>query len=404
MGKQFSHVFLGCILCLLLAAACAGTGKEVADRPAMSPETHSALKRVSGWSVPDLSDDMSLTSLVEAVRASMEYYEGADPDKTFRFGKDHYKAGDLKKSLEDFLALMEKATDEKEKRELIKSRFHLYRGGGKRKDVLFTGYYEPVLYGSRLPGIDYMVPIYSVPSDLITVDLKNFLPGTRKKRIVGRYQNGKLVPYYTRYEIDRLQLLGGRGYEIAWVQDPVEAFFLHIQGSGRIVFPDGSMTSVHYAGSNGRSYRSIGKLLTKTGKIPKEQMSMQALKSYLKDQPAEVDRTLEYNESYIFFEEVAVGPLGSAGVLLTPGRSIATDSSAYPPGALVYIETEIPVLGEEGPTSWKKIRRFMLNQDTGGAIRGPRRADIYWGSGEAAGQVAGWMNRTGRMYFLAPKQ
>jgi len=388
-----------------MAMGCTGAREGVADGSSGMTVPESAMQRIYGWSVPDLSDDLPLEGLLEAVRGSMEFYEGQDRNLAYRFGKDLYKASELKTSLQNFITLMEQTGYQDERRKLIKDRFHLYRAGDKQKKVLFTGYFEPVLYGSRLPGIDSMVPVYGVPSDLITVDLSKFMPEEKGKRLIGRYQGGTLVPYYTRYEIDRLGILSGRGYEIAWVQDPVEAFFLQVQGSGKIIFPDGSVVHVHYAANNGRPYRSIGELLTRTGKIPGEQMSMHALKAYLKAHPEELERTLDYNQRYVFFEEVPTGPLGSTGVPLTPERSLATDPKVYPPGALVYVETEVPVLGDDGmPARWQRIQRFVLNQDAGGAIRGPGRADLFWGSGETAGQVAGWMNRAGNMYFLAPKQ
>lgn len=405
MGKGMSKVVIGCILALLMASSCAAPGGEVNESSGLVVTPENDLKKVSRWNTPEFTDDLPLAGIYESVRGSIEYYSRQSPERTYRFGKEIFTASELKTSLEEFLGLMEGTQDEKERRNLLRKMFTVYRGGGKGNKVIFTGYYEPVLYGSRLPGIDYTVPLFGIPNDLIKVDLARFLSDLKGRRLTGRYQNGTLVPYYSRYEIDRLGILSGRGYELAWVQDPVDAYFLQIQGSGRIILPDGNILYVHYAGNNGLPYRSIGKRLMEIGKIPDEEMSMRTLKEYLAKHPEEMERTLDYNERYIFFEDVPLGPLGSTGVLLTPERSMATDPGFYPPGALAYVETEVPILGEDGkPREWKKIRRFVLNQDAGGAIRGPERADLFFGTGDKAGQIAGWMKQAGRLYFLAPKR
>ena len=169
--------------------------------------------------------------------------------------------------------------------------------------------------------------------------------------------------------------------------------------------PDGSAIGVHYAGNNGHPYRSIGRLLIEDGKVPAEDMSMSGIRDYLTAHPEEMERILDHNDKYIFFAADNAGPSGSVGVPLKAGRSLATDPTYYPPGALAYIDTVEPVLSEEGrPQEWKKVKRFVLNQDTGEAISGPCRADLFWGSGNEAGQVAGWMKQNGSLYFLAPRK
>ena len=215
---------------------------------------------------------------------------------------------------------------------------------------------------------------------------------------------GNLVPYYSRREIDELGSLRGRGYEIAWVKNPIDFFFLHIQGSGILRLEDGRRLLVGYAGANGRPYRSIGRLLIDRGKIPQEEMSMQRLRRYLLDYPEEQNEIFFYNESYVFFRFSEEGPLGNIEVPLTPGRSIATDARLFPKGALAFIVTERPVLDAAGQLiGWQSFSRFVLNQDTGGAIRGPQRADLYFGSGFEAEAGAGYMNRPGKLYFLSLK-
>ena len=212
------------------------------------------------------------------------------------------------------------------------------------------------------------------------------------------------VPYYSRREIDQLGALRGRALEIAWVKDPIDLFFLHIQGSGLLRLRDGREVTVGYAAQNGLPYRSIGRLLIDDGKVAKEEMSMQRLRRYLAENPSEQNDIFAYNESYVFFRMNQDGPLGSLGVPVTAGRSIATDSRLFPRGALALVQMDIPIIGAQGELAgWRPVTRFVLNQDTGGAIRGPQRADYYFGTGDEAGALAGYMNRQGRLYFLVRK-
>jgi membrane-bound lytic murein transglycosylase A len=240
--------------------------------------------------------------------------------------------------------------------------------------------------------------LYGKPADLVTT------PGDAGETRPGRIEQGRVEPYYSRREIDEHGALQGRGLEIAWLGDPVEVFFLHIQGSGIIRLPDGGELNVGYAGQNGRPYRSIGRLLIDSGEIAKEEMSMQRLRRYLADYPNRQSDVFAYNESYVFFRVNPQGPLGSLEVPVTAGRSIATDSQLFPKGALALVRTEIPIIDGAGQLAgWRPVTRFVLNQDTGGAIRGVKRADYYFGSGAAAGDLAGYMNRPGRLYFLTLK-
>jgi membrane-bound lytic murein transglycosylase A len=269
----------------------------------------------------------------------------------------------------------------------------------RQAEVLFTGYYQPEIDGSLVQTEVYRYPIYGYPADLVTAEA-----GENGGKAVGRIDQEKFVPYYSRQEIDQLGLLQGRGLEIAWVKDPIELFFLHIQGSGLLRLPDGSTLGVGYAGQNGWPYRSIGRLLIDNGKLTREEMSMQRLRRYLNDNPNEQNEIFAYNESYVFFRVVPNGPLGSLGVPVTPQRTIATDSRLFAKGALALIQTELPIIGSIGELSgWRPVTRFVLNQDTGGAIRGPQRADYYFGSGDQAGAFAGYMNRPGKLFFLQLK-
>ncbi len=366
-----------------------------------------ALKKVGWWGRPNFHDDLDNGSLVAAIDKNIEYLEKLPSNRTISCGDRQYKVEEVKESFRHFLSIIKKSKDEKDLIYRIKKDFDIYRsvGRGRKKMVLFTGYYEPIIKGSRKKTEFYQYPIYGKPDDLIVINLGNFRQSLKGKRIVGRIDNGKVVPYYDRKSIDQFRSLSGRGFEIAWLSNPIDAFFLHIQGSGIIEMIDGPSINVNYKSANGRSYKSIGRLLIKEGKVPKEVMSMQAIRQYLKSHPEEMDRVLSHNESYVFFRTVDQGPIGSIGVQLTPGRSIASDASIFPKGGLAFIETEVPVTDEKGKvTGWKKISRFVVDQDTGGAIKGPGRIDIYFGSGNEAGNLAGAMNREGKLYYLIKKR
>ncbi|MGD9411544.1 MAG: MltA domain-containing protein, partial [Desulfobacterales bacterium] len=271
-------------------------------------------------------------------------------------------------------------------------------------EVLFTGYYEPHLSGRLYQDDVYRYPIYALPDDLIKIDLSAFGEKYGRESIVGRYTGQTVVPYYDRKEIDEEDALVGKAEPLAWVKDPVDVFFLQIQGSGKIFLDTGAVINVHYHGTNGRPYRSIGRLLIEEQKIPKEEMSMQKIRSYLQAHPEEMAPVLNHNPSYVFFKLESEGPLGYINVLLTPGRSIALDKRIFPPAALAYIHTKKPVVNGAGQIdSWTDCNRFVLNQDTGGAIRGPGRADLFWGNGPYAEIAAGHMAHRGRLYFLILK-
>jgi len=250
----------------------------------------------------------------------------------------------------------------------------------------------------------YRFPIYSRPRDLITIDLSLFHEKFRGEKIIGRYTDQSVVPYYDRSEIETDGVLEDKAEVLAWAKDPVDVFFLQIQGSGKVQLEDGDVFNVHYQTTNGRPYRSIGKLLIDEEKISVTDMSMQKIREYLHNHPDEIDAVLNYNPSYVFFKVEPNGPLGNINVKLTPGRSIALDRSVFPPAALAFIETEKPVIDDAGQIqSWQRFSRFALNQDTGGAIKGPGRADLFWGNGPYAEIAAGHLKHTGSLYFLVLK-
>ncbi len=365
------------------------------------------LKLLSKNSYPDFWDDMDYENLKSAIQADLAYLKKIPKTRVFKFGDDNYTASRIKKSLEIFLKFIEKNPSENELKKFIKTHYLVYRAKGNKKDekVLFTGYYEPVLKGSLVPTEKYKYPLYGPPSDLVIADLSKFSKKLKGRKIIGRIEKNRFVPYYDRKDIEEKGVLRGKAKELVWLKDPVDVFFLHIQGSGIIELEDGRKIRVHYHSKNGRPYRSIGKLLIKENKIPRSLMSMQKIKEYLEQHPYERDRILNHNPSYIFFSIVKKGPMGAINVKLTPGRSIAIDPANFPLGALAFVRTRKPILNEKKDAieAWADLERFVLGQDTGGAIKGPGRADIFWGSGREAGLLAGHLKEYGELFFLVLK-
>ncbi|MBP2293864.1 murein transglycosylase A [Azospirillum rugosum] len=262
---------------------------------------------------------------------------------------------------------------------------------------LFTGYYEVELAGSRTPDPAFPVPLYKRPSDLVLVDLGDFADRWKGERTAGRVIDGRLKPFEDRAAIEA-GALRNRGLELLWLQDPIATFFLHIQGSGRVRFPDGTETRVGYAAQNGHKYVAIGKALIDRGEIPREQVSLQSIRAWLKAHPDKAPDLMNMNPSYVFFQELkGEGPNGAQNVALTPGRSLAVDSKFLPYGVPVWLDAEDPL------DSQARLRRLLVAQDTGGAIRGPVRGDVFWGHGEEAEKRAGVMKSAGEYYVLLPK-
>ena len=392
-----------CTLVLTVALALFLAGCPV---PIKKAPQELAMVRKSTFSYPDFSDDLEFEGLEFSISKSLDYLQRVPADRTYQFGKDHYDAEHLIKSLQYFLDFIRTGPSSKELKKFIRSNFIVYQSVGRdqKGEVLFTGYYEPHLSGRLYRDEEYRYPIYALPNDLIEIDLSAFDEKYEGESIVGRYTGQTVVPYYDRQQIDEEDALVGKAEPLAWVKDPVDVFFLQIQGSGKIFLDTGEVINVHYHGTNGRPYRSIGRLLIEEQKIPKEEMSMQKIRSYLQAHPEEMAPVLNHNPSYVFFKLEPEGPLGYISVLLTPGRSIALDKRIFPPAALAYIRTKKPVVNGAGQIdSWADCNRFVLNQDTGGAIRGPGRADLFWGNGPYAEIAAGHLAHTGKLYFLILK-
>ena len=292
-------------------------------------------------------------------------------------------------------------------REFFETQFLPYRVANADGSVqgLATGYYEPLLRGSRRKEGPYRYPLYATPADLLIVDLSAINPELKHLRLRGRLEGRRVIPYYPRAEIERgLPSLAGKA--LLWVDDPVDLFFLQIQGSGRVQLPTGEMVRVGYADQNGQPYKSIGRYLVEQGELKLEQASMQGIKAWGAANPAKLDALLDQNPSYVFFRELpqtangpnadADGPVGTLGVALTPERSIAVDPRYIPLGAPVFLATT-------WPGSTQALARLVLAQDSGGAIRGAVRADYFWGFGDAAGAQAGRMRQSARMWVLLPR-
>ncbi|MHB1116698.1 murein transglycosylase A [Sideroxydans sp.] len=264
---------------------------------------------------------------------------------------------------------------------------------------LVTGYYEPLLHGSRKQSAKYPYPIYAPPEDMLMVEMGELYPEFRGKRVRARLDGKRVVPYYNRAEIDAGQAEALQGHAFLWVDNEVELFFLQIQGSGRVQLEDGTRVKIGYADQNGHPYASIGRRLIDMGEMTADQASMQSIKRWAEMNPERLAVLLGHNPSYVFFRELPdaiSGPVGALGVPLTNEYSIAVDRSAMPLGVPVFLSTT-------QPNSEEPLNRLMFAQDTGGAIKGAVRADFFWGFGELAGAKAGRMKQRGRMWVLFPK-
>lgn len=347
---------------------------EAPKAPALAPASFADLP---GWRDDDLAGAWS------AFRASC---------RALRF-REHWRAAC------DFAEPLE-APDAEAIRAYFEASFVPYRvtNPDGTEEGIVTGYYEPRLRGSRERGAPYLHPLYAPPEDLLVIDLTSVAPETKHLRLRGRLDGRRVVPYYSRAEIEN-GAAPVAGKEIVYIDDPIEAFFLQIQGSGRVRLESGEELRVGYADQNGHPYQSIGRYLVATGELQLGEASMQGIQAWARANPARVVELLNQNPSYVFFRELPpadAGPIGALGVPLTAERSIAIDPRFVPLGAPVYLATT-------QPNSSVPLERLMIAQDTGGAIRGPVRADFFWGTGPDAGLLAGRMRQQGRMWVLLPK-
>lgn len=378
-------LLLPALLCVLMLAACAP------ERGLVSLEQ----TPYTAW-----HDDADFEGLQRAVESSIAYYEELPPQTRFRYGDVSYTPAEMADSLRLFLEQYREADGPRDLSRRIAARFHAFESLAEDGENLFTGYYEPELPAAEQPTAHLDTPLHALPRDLVKVNLRDFNLSGRTGTLVGRVEGGELRPYYSRKQIQAEGVLNKQAEVLAWV-NRVDLFFLQIQGSGVLAFADGRRLKVGYAAGNGHRYRSIGAILVRREAIPREEVSLQSIRAYLTANPHEVDGLLYANPSYVFFSTREEGPFGNINVPLTPGRSLAVDSRLFPKGSLAYVDTVVPTKDADVT---EPFRRFMLVQDTGGAIRGHGRGDLFWGAGPEAEWSAGHMKNTGRLLLLVARK
>lgn len=345
---------------------------------------------------PVFGDDLDFADLDHAINESLAYFTQFKPERTFDAGTMTFTKAELERGLWQFKDFLETGPSVASLNGFIKANFNVYLGGRKAdRQVLFTGYFEPVYPGSKVQTGRFKYPVYAKPLDMIY-----------QNRATGRLaEDGKFVPYHTRQEIDAGNALEGKAEVLAWLEEPLDCFFLHIQGSGRVEMEDGGSIRLNYDAQNGHRYVALGRVLIDEGHIAQEEMSMQAIYDFFKANPEMCEPMMYQNPSYVFFKVEDAGPFGALSVPVTAMRSLALDRKIYPPGILMMVETFKPELDKKGEiTAWQPMTRLMLHQDSGGAIKGPARADIFWGSGPYARLAAGYMRQMGQIYFFLPKK
>jgi membrane-bound lytic murein transglycosylase A len=368
----------------------------------IAQDSYKPLHRLAQQDVPFFADDMDIDSLIESTRHQVAYLESQDPTQKVSFGADSYENHWLLRSVQELLAKLQQTRDGKELNRFFNENYLVYQAGGRTKkrgrSMLVTGYYEPLFAGSLTREPPFLTPIYSPPNSLV------ILSGGDGKKHIGRYDRDNMFTnYWSRAEIENNNLL--QGEELAFLQDPFDAFLLHVQGSGRIQLPDKSVVSVRFGGSNGLGYNSIGKLLVDEKIMTLEEVNIPAIRAYLRRHPEQQQRILQHNPRFIFFTRGDTRPpKGSSGEVLTPGRSIAMDGSSLPGGTIGYLTSRRPVFDENGAiTSWTPLNRLVFPQDSGAAIKGTGRVDIFWGNDDYAEQAANHMKEEGQLYFLVKK-
>lgn len=369
---------------------------------------------------PVLADSLPLESLREGLQRTLAAYE------TSKIIPAEFRFSDRRLSREDYrlalLALVPELTSFDHFHEFVRENFDFYEVYGRDGpgEVFSTGYYEALMPGSRTKTKEFSQPLYKAPPDLVTIDLGAFAlryadlkplqeliveQKSNHPNWKGRLEGRTVVPYYNREEIESAQALAGKNLEIAWV-NPIDAFFLEIQGSGSVILPNGKRIRVGYGGQNGWPYEAIGKHLYHV--IPKEQMSMQRIRQYLETLGREQQQEIfNLNPSFVFFEELKTGAMTYSGAVATAGRTIASDQYLFPKGTLGFLNIELPVFADAAayePAGWESRPRWVFDQDTGGGIRGGGRIDLFMGEKPEEARMAGVMKRDGHYWVVAPKE
>ncbi|MEJ2660293.1 MAG: murein transglycosylase A [Desulfobacteraceae bacterium] len=371
--------------------------------PPPPPTPKAALEKLAPGDFPRFADDNNYHQLARGIAMSLAYLKKLPPDRPVAFGADSYSVAHLIRSLMVFDDIIRRRPTPDGLNQAIRRYFRVYRSTGRpeQKDVLFTGYFEPLLHGSRVPSPGFPVPVHTRPSDLVDINLGAFAADLKGRTITGKYTGRSVVPYPTRGGIRRQSGFDRIAPPVVWLRDETDLFILQVRGSGRIELEDGRQFNVLYDGSNGRPYRSVGRLLIDQGRIPADKMSMQAIRNYLRRHPREAQAILDQNPRYIFFKKALRGPLGALGQMLTPLRSLAVDRSMLPSAALAFIVVPMPQVNRSGTIEkWAPYHGFALAQDAGSAIKGPGRIDLFMGAGPRAAVAAGHLKHPGALYFL----
>lgn len=385
---------IGLILIACLFASCARAPLKSVDQA----------MRLS--SPPALEDDLPIDSLLIAMDRQIAILE-KNPSATLRFGAKTLTASQYAAGLRHFIDLAQTIPSRPELFQAIARDFDFYEVYGRDRwgDVFMTAYYEAWIPGSKTESARFSQPIYSTPADLVSLNLGLFdsrYSDDRKLR--GRLQGKAFLPYYSREEIDSKKLLQGKGLEICWV-DPVDAFFLQVQGSGVVQLENGDRLVLNYAEKNGYRYKSLGNFLR--DRIPADQLNLSSIENYLKKlTPSERQALFNRNPSYVFFRASDQSAMTYFGAPATDGRTIATDPKLFPKGTLAFLVGTQPKFSGPDlsqPSEFVPMSRFVLDQDIGGAIQGPGRLDLFWGRGEEAKRSAGFIKQHGTLYYLVPK-
>ena len=399
MGGRSPGWVAGLILFAMVLVSFQGCG----PKPPVPVTQFNSLELLAPEDYPDFADTLGDEGLEHALRASLVYFNRIPDSRSFQFGPDVFDAVRLRQSVQRFLEFVDTGPDTDALDRFIRDNYRVYGSRANTENgVLFTGYYEPSMAASLVRDDEYQYPLFSVPDDLLTIDLAAFSDRFKGfSRLTARVDNHRVVPYYTRQEINGIKDFELRARPLAWVRDRTDRFFLEIQGSGRLFLKQGGEMNVHYSTKNGHPYRAVGRYLIDQGEIARADMSMQAIRRWIENNPSRQDELFNYNPSFVFFQKEQGGPFGSINVELTPLRSIATDRTLFPKGALCFVETKIPDPDTlERPEAWQPFSGFVMNQDTGGAIQGPGRCDLFYGNGRYAEFGAGHMKHPGNLYFL----
>ncbi len=352
---------------------------------------------------PYFFDDHDRESLLTSLNRHLDYLKSKKSSYLLTIDGNNYSRDELQESLLLFVDLVRSSPTAWDLNKKIRKHFTIHQAAGRKNrpkgEMLITGYFEPLFEGSLKRTDEYRYPIYSVPENLITKRPEN------GRKQIGRFDHsGAFVPYWSRKEIEELGV--ARGNELVYLKDPLDAFLLHVQGSGKIRLDSGNIRKIRFSGSNGLGYNSIGKLLADEGKIERKKVSIPTIRAYLNNNPEDRQRIFHHNPRFIFFQwgksDQVIGSLGKG---LTAGRSIAIDHSVLPTGAVGFLIGRMPVVNRQGKiVRWIRMSRFVLPQDSGSAIQGAGRADLFMGNGTFARVAAGNMNEKGQLYFLIKKR